>query len=399
MSARGLALGVCACVAALLAGCLDFDEQEVYFEHDQQNDRVVCISYYRGLFAEGQDLEQASQQLQEACDKHTVALGGNFPFTLEVNDIREKLRDPEKAKEMDLPSDEFRKKLLSLMERVQVLNGGFFTDVKGRVCGVQVVTIEKVSELVPLGNALISEGLRFAAANGPKERPTSRSEELILRAAEKGHTWARLQGHSLIVTVPLSEQDFKEAREGLVADLLSKQPPGADVLKDVHAALASPVLVWHEGETLSVKCGWEGEPSTFIARSDKGKYEPNLVEHVTRTYGLHFDENALRYMADAGAPAQAEAERAAQIIVPRLPKVERVRILAAALLAQPSDKLWALLRQVPFEPDMTPGADINNAELLQLWDTWLAGQAALDDDEDDDEGDDEDEIEGEGDDE
>ena len=65
---RLLVLTALAGVLALLVGCLDFEEQRARIEHDQQNDRLIFIIDYRGLYEDGADTEEAERQLSEAID-------------------------------------------------------------------------------------------------------------------------------------------------------------------------------------------------------------------------------------------------------------------------------------------------------------------------------------------
>jgi hypothetical protein len=147
-------------LGALVFGCLEFDGQTVYLEYDKANDRLAFVVNYVGLYAAGDDetkppndeqFAQSVQQLDESVAKHTVALLGNWPFAFNAEDLRAKIESPDTGW-----PDELRRDALALLGHARVLNGGFYTDEEGRLCGAQVVFVEQASEAVPLANRVIN---------------------------------------------------------------------------------------------------------------------------------------------------------------------------------------------------------------------------------------------------
>jgi hypothetical protein len=367
MCGRLLGIAGVLVVAAALAGCLDFDEQVAYGEHDQDGDRVVVVIGYMGLFGN----DQAQAQLKEAVEDQTVALFGNWPLAFPIKKLRAGLKEPPKPDEA-LP-EPMRQKLLALLERIRVLNGGFFTDLGGRVCGGQVVVVDKASDTVRLANELANE---FAILKLQAKDPRDSWEEAVLEAAQAGHKWLELRGQSVIVSWPMPEDRLREGRREFVRGFIEQQFADEGLrVRGLLDMFASQFFVWHEGGVLKVKWGLEGQPSFFVLKPRQGKYLPDLVEHVRQTYGLHLDDLLARYLADPKAAAQTEAEQAAQIIAPRLPKTEVVRVLVRAIRANPTDALWARLRPVPFEPGMPAPEAATDEALLACWEQWL-GQMA-----------------------
>ncbi len=383
-----VALGVA--LAGALVGCLDFDEQTVYFEHDQQNDRLVMVINYLGLYSGSPGLRTTSEQtsdpagfgetqtqLADAIQKQTVALCGNWPWLFPVREWREQLADPEAEEMKDVPQ-EIRRNAVALLDHVRVLNGGFYEDPAGRICGGQVVVVENATEAVRLGNELISAALLRQADQAAPDDPEEKVVlELALKAAADGHQWLTLDGHSLVVAVPMPEHVLQTLREDLVRGLSS---PGDENLalrlRGIGKVLSNPVLLWHEDGMMKVRVGLVTAPSVFVAKPSQGKYAPNLVDHITATYGLHLDEHLARYLVEPAAPAEAEAERAALVMAPRLPKPERIRLLVGQLKAAPSDALRAKLREEGTPEQLPEGAPLpSDDELLQLWQTWLKQQA------------------------
>ena len=354
-----------------VVGCLDFDEQEVYGEHDQKADRMVFVIQYRGLHAT-KEIEQAEQQFREAVRGHTVALMGNWPFSFGMDEARASLSAPPEEGEKTPP--QLRKDLLQLVERMEVLNAGFYLDSAGRVCGAQVVTIEKAADTIILANRIINGAIIYRAQ---QEAPKDAYGWMIVECARKGQTWLELKGQSLIVSVPLPEKELAELRPKFVMSLADSAE--VDIGLELHGLkqlLSNPVMVWHEDATLRVKVGFEGQPSRHVTKPRQGKYRGNLVEHVQGTYGFHVVENVARYLVDPAAPARSEAERAAKLMAPRLSKADLVGVLVSRLKDAPSGELWAKLRAVPAEPEMQAAAELGDRERLALWERWLKEQVS-----------------------
>lgn len=368
---------------AVLMGCLDFDEQTVYVEHDQQNDRLVMIINYRSFYSDNEDIPQAKEQLQKALENGTVALGANWPWLFPLRELRWDLRHPDEEDKEEFPQ-EMRQDLLRLLDRIRVLNGGFYTDPAGRICGAQVLVIEQAADSIQLANRLITAAVLEAA----EEEVGGPGEELLrslwLEHAHKGHKWIELDGHSFLISILCPEELLKEGRREVVENMFEPGEKDANShLRYLRAIFANPVFVWPEGDFVKLKCGYVSAASVFVTKPQGGQYAPNVVDHITETYGLHLDANLARYLIEPQASAETEAERAARIMASRLTKPERIRVLVRRLKTAPADEYWAKLREEeppePEEPEAEPQepAELPDEELLELWERWLQQQAGV----------------------
>lgn len=329
-------LVVCVLAGAVL-GCLEFDEQTVYVEHDQANDRLILIFNYMGLFAAGgdhaeppsaADLEASKEQLAEGLELRTVAVIDTWPLAASVPELREAL-----AEDDELPED-VRRRIGWLLDEIAVRNGGFYTDPPGRLCGAQVVIIEHASRTIPLINRVINRLMLEEDLN--LDHP---AERILLDRARRGQEWVKLDGHALEVSFALPEKD----------------------------------LVWHEDDLFRLKLGYRSMPSELVTLPALGDYRPNLEEHVAETYGLHLDARLARYLLEPDAPAETGEEQAGRLMAPRLTRRQRVRALVHALKAESSEALRAKLREEPL-PEGAGGdrGDLSDDELLGRWQEWLA---------------------------
>jgi len=368
---RNMLLAVVCALMVGLVSCLDFDEQEIYAEHDQKADRLLFLICYRGLY-QGAGDAPATEQLEKAVQNEGVALLSHWPFSGYLKEVREQLAAPPKADD-DTPA-EIRKDALALLGHIKALQGGFFVDLKGRLCGSQVLIIEKPGEAIPLSNRLISAAIIHEAQKNP---PQDEQGRLALDLARKNHVWVSLKGQSIVMSMPMPEEQFAQGREQLVANLIGGGDYATDALRKqaLRDILSNPVFVWHEDSMLSVKVGVEGRPWRCVTKPALGKYQPNLMEHVKDKYGLHLEENIVKYLSNPDAPAQTEAEQAAKLIAPRLKKTDLVLFLVRALKEKPSEALRARLRAVPLKPELQQEGEVTDDQRLALWENWLRGEA------------------------
>ena len=368
----GLAAAI---LLTVCAGCLDFEEQKARIEHDQERDRLVIVVNYYGLYDDeadagslGEDAKGAVQ-LKAAMESDSVALFGNWPFEFKLKQMRSDLVEPDDGMK-DVPA-ELRRDALALLERVHLRNAGFYVDPAGRVCGGQVVVIERARESVELFNSVLSRLLLVLA-----ERENASFPDGVLEYARRNHPWLSLKGHSLIVRFPCTEEEFAEHRQDVVDGALEDvREAQADIaIRALEDMLTMPVLFWHEDGMARVKCGLEAKPSVLILKPRTGEYEPNMAEHIQQSYGFHLDDNLARYLLDPDAPAETEEEEAARMMAPRLTKLERVRVLVHQSATRADEQSWALLGQEPPAGGMNIPAEASDAERLELWRQWLASQ-------------------------
>ena len=377
MTCNRLLLAICVVtLVAALAGCLDFEEQTARVEHDQENDRLTVVINYRGLYSEqqkwGSGAGGAEDQLKETLENEGVALVGNWPLAWKLKELRADLKNPDGAHQ-DWP-EELRKKLLTVVERISVRNGGFYTDPAGRVCGAQVVTVEKIQDSMQLFNTVANQALLLEAQK-KKEEPEGPVKQRMLAYVRKNHTWIELKGHSFVLSFPITEEELQEGRRDAVEEVFKHLGMNREIrLRVIKDLLSSPVLLWHDDGMLKVKCGLETKPSVLLLKPCLGEYRPNLVEHIQENYGLHLDENIARYLLKPDAAAETEAEQVARIMAPRLTKGERIRVLVHQLTDKPSEEYWAKLREEPFARGMGAQREASDAQLLESWKQWLQTQ-------------------------
>jgi len=193
---------------ALLAGCLDFDEQEIRVAYDAKNDRIDAQLVYRGLYsagssgwrcfeipAEKDDVEGTQRQLDQLQTGKPIFALLNSVWQFDLAELRES-DDPQVA---------------ALASLVTVDVGAPFRDVDGRLCGWQHLRVRDVHRAFELCDGLF----RAKLADG-KEAELYRREfgcgsrvsaALWAAALEKRSRWFEAVEGTLLWHVPASEGD------------------------------------------------------------------------------------------------------------------------------------------------------------------------------------------------
>lgn len=199
-----------------LAGCLEFDAQEVTLRHDAAQDRIDAMFVYRGLFAEsGQgnpqgNLEKVLKDLDDALQTGEFAFWCNWPLKcdLTVN------LDPVRA---------------ALAEHVEVENGGLFTDPKGVLCGYQFVRVNRAAAFLQKVNTLLEVGvqaglLRGFDGYGPDHRVDRDTADLVREFLRSGEKILVVEGGRIELRLPCSEQDNRWIKGQVETHFLNNAP-------------------------------------------------------------------------------------------------------------------------------------------------------------------------------
>lgn len=179
----------------LLAGCLEFDGQEVTMRYDAKADRIDMLVVYRGVFYEagsdGSDMTKAFKDYDEVMAKGTSFFWSNWPLEVDLT----KTGTP----------------LAPLGAHVYVENGGMFTDPTGRLDGYQFVRIRDAKEFLAKLNTMLELAVQAAMLGGFRgvkfDRDTKEFVREFLRDKQKMVT---VEAGRIQLRLPCSAADFKK---------------------------------------------------------------------------------------------------------------------------------------------------------------------------------------------
>lgn len=163
----------------VLAGCLEFDAQEITFRYDPQQDRIDALFVYRGLYAQASQGSGDKPLTKAVADLDQVLANGDFFFWCNWPFAVHPAGDAGAG--------------ATLLEHVRVENGGLFTDPNGILCGYQFVRVESAKAFVQKLNTLLEVSLQGAMAashsrGGKTHRFSADTKDLLrefLRSGEK----------------------------------------------------------------------------------------------------------------------------------------------------------------------------------------------------------------------
>jgi len=222
-----------ALAAAVLGGCLGYDEQEIRFRVDPQKDRLDVLLVYRGLFNDSLVPPSAESQLDSIQRGERVfsALDPALLFNLDATPALKEAR-------------------WTPTTSIKVEHGRVFRAKDGRLCAWQLVRVPSLSALLGAANDAYREWL--ATPEGARQflgsvsSSDAASAELLKRSVADKHAFFALRGNAISFRIPVSSEG-QRAIFTRVTDALTKSAsdPSARKRLDRDLALyASAELSW-----------------------------------------------------------------------------------------------------------------------------------------------------------
>ncbi|MBI3878295.1 MAG: hypothetical protein HY300_20425 [Verrucomicrobia bacterium] len=287
----------------LLTGCLEFEEQTLTYSYDAKADTLRIFQDYHGIFggdSKGELSNDELDQLKSVLTTQRTFFFCNWIFELNLPLFREeldKLKTSEGRKESKLSDANAAKaeQLLNLLlENVRVENGDFYLDAKGRLCGVQKVTLTRVSKIIAAGNACFPVFLKGEAEN---DGVSAEEKALYLKSAARGGEFVRLEGDRLSFRFPLLRAEYEKSFA-----------PGSTDAKQLAEFKRCGGRVSFADDELALSIGSPAETQTTLTLSFSGEekpYEPNAIAAVKKQAAIRekFDPQAAakEFLGQAGS--------------------------------------------------------------------------------------------------
>jgi hypothetical protein len=282
-------------VAALLltaTGCVVISGQRLAVRHDVKNDRIEMLLFYDGIY----NRSDRPSEKEDAKFKKFVANGDVMFLDWFGHMKMEGLSDAVEQPDED-HGPATRKFIVTLAESLRTKPIGYYKDVKGRLGAAQMVTLNKVSKLLPTINAAINENVSAASVFGGDD-DFGRTLRLMVTAAKNGHTWAALKEGRLTVTLPMDQREWTRLKgEGIshfFNRMVSKAKRAADkpdretkLKKEVRSLLqivtAMPLGISEGKDQLVITVGHaDGSPVILRTHLPDRNHNPNM-DHLIRS--------------------------------------------------------------------------------------------------------------------
>jgi hypothetical protein len=207
-----------ACLALLLplAGCLEFDAQEVTVRYDAEADRIDALIVYRGLFAEGgngsseKPIDKALKDLAEARETGEFTFWNNWPLSVDLT--------------ADRPAP-----VMALMQHVDVENGALFTDPQGVLCAYQFVRIRDAKAFLQKVNVLFEIALQAGLntkfdVRGPDHQVDDDTKDFVREFLRSGQKLLLLEPGRMELRLPCSDRDHRWLKDQIEQHFLDNMP-------------------------------------------------------------------------------------------------------------------------------------------------------------------------------
>ncbi len=203
----------------LLTGCLEFEQQTLTCRYDAKSDTLRIFQAYQGIFGGDKPdglSAQEREQLQSVLTTQRTFFFANWIAEYDRTKVRESLdemKKPETQKDSKRdPASIARLEsfLKLLLDNVRVENGDFYLDDKGKLCGVQRVTVTHFSKLVATANGPIRD---FVKSEMDKEHVSAEERALFLKFAEQPSPCFVLEGNQLCLRLPITQVEYRKTFE------------------------------------------------------------------------------------------------------------------------------------------------------------------------------------------
>ena len=278
------------CLGLSFTGCIEFEKEELVYQHDQEKDEIRMTLRYEGIFgnlkksgqfasypktpddkATHEKLNQLQiEQLESVLNEKQAFFFSNWLFEYKRVTLKEMLKDEPKDNTFGQPEKDLIK---ALLKNVKIENVGFYEDKEGRLCGAQTLRLSNASKVISLANRVLGRQLkgridemRKEIENKAKKSFTSETIDLIEKKTQTDFPFIQVEGNLITVTLIMTEPDQQKMSKSTLTDL----PQGT--------------RIEFEDEALLVKIGGKDAQEGKLTKKCFEGYLPNGLNHVRENH-------------------------------------------------------------------------------------------------------------------
>ena len=270
-----------------LTSCIEFEEQELVYAHDKENDEIRMTLKYQGIFGnldKGQNTQKKSDdvatvdklnqlqvdQLASVLNEGQAFFFSNWLFEYKRVSLKAMLKDKPEGNTFGQPEKDL---IEALLKNVEIENVGFYKDKDGRLCGAQTLKLSHASKVISLANRVLGRQLkaripemRKEIENKAKSSFTSETVDLIEKKTQAGFPFIQLEGNLITLTMIMTEPDQRRISKSTLTDL----PQGT--------------RIEFQDEALLVKIGGKQDDLGRLWKECFEGYFPNALTHVRENH-------------------------------------------------------------------------------------------------------------------
>ena len=273
------------------SSCIEFENQELIYHHDDEKDEIRMTLRYEGIFG---NLKKSGQfasyqktpddkatpeklnllqveQLASVLNEKQAFFFSNWIFEYKRSALMKMLK---KEAERSLAFGKPEKDLIeALLKNVQIENVGFYEDKEGRLCGAQTLKLSNSSRVISLANRVLGHQLKARLQEMREEKKkktpssfTSETVDLIEKKTQTDFPFIQIEGNLITLNMILTDPDQQRISKSTLTDL----PHGTRIeFKD---------------EALLIKIGANQDDQGKLWKECYEGYLPNALNHVLKNH-------------------------------------------------------------------------------------------------------------------
>jgi len=278
------------CLGLSFTGCIEFEKEELVYQHDQEKDEIRMTLRYEGIFgnlkksgqfasyqktpddkATHEKLNQLQiEQLESVLNEKQAFFFSNWLFEYKRVTLKEMLKDEPKDNTFGQPEKDLIK---ALLKNVKIENVGFYEDKEGRLCGAQTLRLSNASKVISLANRVLGRQLKARLQEMREEKKkktpnsfTSETVDLIEKKTQADFPFIQVEGNLITLTMILTEPDQQRISKSTLTDL----PHG--------------IRIEFKDEALLMKIGGKDAQEGKLSKECFEGYLPNALHHVRENH-------------------------------------------------------------------------------------------------------------------
>jgi hypothetical protein len=285
-----------------LSSCIEFESQEIVYKHDSEKDELRLVLKYKGIFGnldKGQNSqkgpediatketlnEKQIEQLESVINEKRAFFFTNWIFEYSPKSLPLMLEEIIKRNiegRFGKPEHEL---INSLIDKIELQNIGFYTDIDGKICGAQTLRIKNLSEILDLSNRVIRRQtiahipqLRQELKKGEVRNPISEENiQFLEKKMGSPYPFVQIHGNLLSFQFPNLYPDSESMKQRISNEL----PKGTRIIQKDRNIIIAMGTKDGASEKLSKKCfdGYWPNAKNYMVKNHKQLFlKPKLID-------------------------------------------------------------------------------------------------------------------------
>lgn len=273
-------------ICTALSSCIEFENQELIYHHDEEKDEIRMTLNYQGIFGnldKGQNTQNNPEdmatkdrlnqkqisQLESVLEQKRAFFFSNWIFEYDPRALSEILTKDKPTTGGSVFGKPEKELIQSLIKEVKVENVGFYKNEKGQLCAAQTFKISNSSHIIAQANEMLGRQLKARIQEMREERNkkvpsafTTATIDLIETKVREGFPFIKIQGNLITITLIMTPPDQERISKSTLKDL----PKGA--------------RIEFQDEALLIKIGTGHAKQSRLSKKCFDGYWPNALNHI-----------------------------------------------------------------------------------------------------------------------